>query len=152
MFATLMNPGSYRVDYFKDQAAGTAQALGFYACGDIPSQAVYSRSARYNLLAGLIVVQHHFGISNLVAIYLDVHSPRQPFRPAHEQLKRDLRAGLFKRVFVFSACTHIDGQDNLEDLCRFYAEIDRFELVTFIDGACKTLLPCDFVPVESVLA
>ena len=75
MFETLMKSGSYRVDYFKDQAAGTPQALGFYACGDIPSQAPFSQTARHNLLAGLIVIQHHFGISNLVAIYLDVHAP-----------------------------------------------------------------------------
>jgi hypothetical protein len=143
MFETLMKSGSYRVDYFKDQAAGTPRALGFYACGDIPSQAPFSQSARHNLLAGLIVIQHHFGISNLVAIYLDVHAPQQAIRPAYEQMKRDLRAGLFKRAFVFSTCRLKNGQDMLEDLCQFYAEIDGFELITFENGACKTLLPCD---------
>ena len=103
MFETLMKSGSYRVDYFKDQAAGTPQALGFYACGTIPSQAPFSQSARHNLLAGLIVIQHHFGISNLVAIYLDVYAtdpqPPQVVRPAYEQMIRDLRSGLFKRAF-----------------------------------------------------
>jgi hypothetical protein len=147
MFETLMKSGSYRVDYFKDQAAGTPQALGFYACGDIPSQAPFSQSARHNLLAGLIVIQHHFGISNLVAIYLDVHASRphlqQAIRPAYEQMKGDLRTGLFKRAFVFSACPLKNGQDILEDLCQFYAEIDGFELITFEKGAVKTLLPCD---------
>jgi len=145
MFATLMKSGSYRVDYFKDQAAGSPQALGFYACGDIPSQAPFSQSARHNLLAGLIVIQHHFGISNLVAIYLDVHppDPQQAIRPAYEQMKRDLREGLFKRAFVFSTCRLKNGQDMLEDLCQFYAEIDGFELITFVNGAPKTLLPCN---------
>ena len=143
MFATLMKSGSYRVDYFKDQAAGTPQALGFYACGEIPSQAAFNQSARHNLLAGLIVIQHHFGISNLVAVYLDVHSPQQSVRPAYEQMKRDLHAGLFKRAFVFSTCTLMGGQDMLEDLCRLYGEIDGFELITFENGVCKTLLPCD---------
>jgi hypothetical protein len=143
MFETLMKSGSYRVDYFKDQVVGTAQALGFYACGGIPAQAAFSLSARHNLLAGLIVIQHHFGISKLVAVYLDVHAPHQQARPAYEQMKRDLQAGLFRRAFVFSACTHMPGQDILDDLCRFYAEIEGFELITFENGACKTLLPCD---------
>jgi hypothetical protein len=144
MFETLMKSGSYRVDYFKDQVAGSPQALGFYACGEIPSQAPFSQTARHNLLAGLIVIQHHFGISNLVAIYLDVHAPypQQAIRPAYEQMKRDLRAGLFKRTFVFSTCRLRNGQDMLEDLCQFYDEIEGFELITFMNGACKTLLPC----------
>lgn len=143
MFAILMKSGSYRVDYFKDQAAGTPQALGFYACGDIPSQAPFSQTARHNLLAGLIVIQHHFGISNLVAIYLDVHDPQQAIRPAYEQMKRDVRAGLFKRVFVFNNCKLKNGPDMLDDLCQFYAEIEGYELITFENGDCKTLLPCD---------
>jgi len=143
MFATLMKSGSYRVDYFKDQAAGTSQALGFYACGEIPSQAAYSQTARYNLLTGLIVIQHQFGISNLVAVYLDVHSPQQPARPAYEQMKHDLCAGLFKRAFVFSACTLRDGLDIFKDLARLYAVIDGFELITFEKGACKILPPVD---------
>jgi len=141
MFETLMKPGSYRVDYFKDQVAGTKQALGFYACGEIPSQTAYSRTARHNLLAGLIVIQHHFGISNLVAIYLDVHSANHATRPAFDQMKRDLCAGLFKRAFVFNACTLLDGQDILKDLAGFYGEIDGFELITFKNGVCITLPP-----------
>jgi hypothetical protein len=143
MFATLMKSGSYRVDYFKDQVAGTPQALGFYACGEIPAEAAYGLTARHNLLAGLIVIQHHFGISNLVAVYVDVHAPRRPARPAYEQMKHDLRAGLFKRAFVFSACTLMDGLDILKDLSRLYSEIDGFELITFENGACKTLPPID---------
>jgi len=139
MFGTLMKSGSYRVDYFKDQAAGTPQALGFYACGEIPSRAAYSHSARHNLLAGLIVVQHHFGISNLVAVYLDVHAPLQQAHPAYEQMKSDLRAGLFKRAFVFNDCQEVGGQDLLEDLFGMHAEIDGFELITFVGGICKRL-------------
>jgi hypothetical protein len=153
MFETLMKSGSYRVDYFKDQAVGSPQALGFYACGDIPSQATFSQTARHNLLAGFIVIQHHFSISNLVAIYLDVHAsqPQQAIRPAYEQMKRDLRAGLFKRAFVFSTCRLNNGQDMLEDLCQFCAEIDGFELITFANGAPKKLLPCkvDGINLES---
>jgi len=30
MFETLMKPGSYRVDYFNDQAVRTDSAFGFY--------------------------------------------------------------------------------------------------------------------------
>jgi len=150
MFATLMKSGSYRVDYFKDQVAGTPQALGFYACGEIPSEAAYSQTARHNLLAGLIVIQHHFGVSNLVAVYLDVHAPQQPARPACEQMKHDLRVGLFKRAFVFSACTLMDGLDILKDLSRLYREIDGFELITFENGACKTLPPFDEAVVDLV--
>ena len=143
MFETLMKSGSYRVDYFKDQVAGTPQALGFYASGEIPSQAAYCQTARHNLLAGLIVIQHHFAISNLVAVYLDVHAPQQTVHPAYERMKHDLRAGLFKRAFVLGACTMMDDLDILKDLSRLYGEIDGFELITFENGACKTLLPID---------
>jgi hypothetical protein len=58
-------------------------------------------------------------------------------------MKDDLRSGLFKRAFVFSTCRLLNGQDILEDLCKFYGEIDGYELITFENGACKTLLPCD---------
>ncbi len=140
MFDTLMKPGSFRVDYFKDRPAGTTEALGLYACGEIAPQAGYSLSARRNLLAGLMVIQRNFGISNLVAVYLDVHSARQPSRPAFEQLKRDLRAGLFKRAFVYSACTLQDRQEMLEDLGRLAVEISGFELIPYQDGLSKARL------------
>ncbi len=144
MFETLMKSGSYRVDYFKDQAAGTPQALGFYACGDysIPGALQPIGQAQP---AGR--VDHHS--ASLWHLQPGGNLPGRPcvrsrlIRPAYEQMKRDLRSGLFKRAFVFSTCRLQNGQDMLEDLCKLYGEIDGFELITFENGACKTLLPCD---------
>jgi hypothetical protein len=137
MFETLMKPGSCRTDYFNEQAVGTETAFGFYVCGELEPQAAFSLSGRRSLLGGLSIIQQELGPQNLVAIYLDVSSPECNARPAYHQMKRDLRAGMFRRVFVFRSCILARGKGMLADLCQLSDEIGGFELITYDGGACR---------------
>jgi hypothetical protein len=137
MFETLMKPGSYRVDYFNEQAVGTDTAFGFYVCGELEPQAVFSLTARRNLLAGLSIIQQELGPTNLVGIYVDVSTPECSARLAYHQMKNDLRAGKFRRVFVFRSCMLVRGQGMLADLNQLAHEIEGFELITYAGGACR---------------
>ena len=137
MFGTLMKPGSYRVDYFNKQAVGKEITFGFFGCGELEPQAAFSLSARRNLLAGLAVIQQELGPQNLVAIYLDVSSPECNVRKAYHQVKRDLRGGMFRRVFVFRSCMLVRGKGILADLCQLSDKIGGFELITYDAGTCR---------------
>jgi hypothetical protein len=137
MFETLMKPGSYRIDYFNEQAVGTETALGFYVCGELETQAAFSLSGRRSLLGGLSVIQQELGPQKLVAIYLDVSSPDCNARLAYHQMKRDLHAGMFRRVFVFRSCMLVRGKEMLADICQLSDEIGGFELITYDGGACR---------------
>jgi len=137
MFETLMKPGSSRVDYFNEQAVGTESAFGFYVCGELEPQAAFSLSGRRNLLGGLSVIQQDLRPQNLVAIYLDVNSSDCSARLAYHQMKHDLRAGLFRQVFVFRSCMLVRGKEMLADLCQLSDEIGGFELITYDGGACR---------------
>jgi len=139
MFETLMKPGNYRVDYFNEQALRTDSAFGFYVCGELEPQAAFSLSGRRNLLAGLSVIQQELGPQNLVAIYVDVNPPEDCSRLAYQQMKRDLRAGLFRRVFIFHSCMLVRGKGLLDDLSLLAREIEGFELITYAGGACRPL-------------
>jgi hypothetical protein len=137
MFETLMNPGSYRVDYFNEQAVRTDTAFGFYVCGELEPQAVFSQSGRRNLLSGLSIIRQELGPQNLVAIYLDVHTPEFNSRPAYHQMKGDLRAGMFRKVFIFRSCILVRGKGMLADLSQLASEIEGFELIIYEGGACR---------------
>ena len=137
MFETLMKPGSYRVDYFNDQAVRTDSAFGFYVCGELEPHAVFSQSGRRNLLAGLSIIQQELGPQNLVGIYLDVSATECTTRLAYHQMKLDLQAGMFRRVFIFRSCMLVCGKGLLADLSQLAHEIAGFELLTYENGACR---------------
>jgi hypothetical protein len=125
------------VDYFNEQAVGTETAFGFYVCGELVPQAAFSLSGRRNLLAGFSVIQKELGPQNLVAIYLDVSSPECNAHLAYHQMKRDLRVGMFRRVFIFRSCMLVRGKEMLADLCQLSDEIGGFELITYDGGTCR---------------
>lgn len=123
MLETLMRPGGYRVDYLND--GNHPSAFAFYVWGDAPTLGHSSRMARRHLYAGLEVICDALGLENLAAVYLDVGSGRS----AYAQMMADLRAGLFRRVFVFSVYDLITAQSGCEDLKKLYQEVDGFELI-----------------------
>jgi hypothetical protein len=139
MFETLMRPGSYRVDYLNEAVVGKPSALGFYVCGELPPEAPYSLAARSHLLSGLVLIHQHLGPENLAAVYLDVHTPPSMDRPAFAQLKRDVRTGMFRKIFVSSDCITHHKERLIEELMQLSFEVGDLKLITHQDGVWTTL-------------
>ncbi|MEA4910161.1 MAG: hypothetical protein GYA17_12915 [Chloroflexi bacterium] len=143
MFETLMVEGGYRIDYVNIQAQGRPGALAFYVRGDLDGKLPYSLRAKRHLQAGLSVIQRSLDLQKLVAVYMDVNSSVDLARPAYNQLKTDLRAGLFRRVFVFATSDLVDGPLVEDDMRHLYAELGGFEVLVRVQ---------DFERVESVVS
>ena len=137
MFETLTRHGGYRIDYLKPEIAGHPEAFGFYVCGSLPEDAVYSTSARRQLLAGLSAIQSQMNPDQLVAIYVDINNLENLFRGAYQQLKRDVREGLIQRVFVISLGDLIDGPESIEDMTGLFRDSGGFEIISLEDGICQ---------------
>jgi hypothetical protein len=142
MFDVLTHMGGYRVDYLNKQAAGSPQALGFYVRGELDENQPYARDAKRRLYAGMLVIQQELGANNLVSVYLDVDRPDNLQRPAYQQMKRDLRDGLFRRVFAFDLQDLAGAQNAVHDLYRLYEELQGFDLLTYETGAFRPALFC----------
>ncbi len=140
MYETLMKLGSYRVDYLNVNARGTAGAFAFIVCGEPPGDPGHSASAKRILYTGLSLIQQTLGPNNLVAVYLDVDAIDNPQRPAFNQMKRDLRAGMFRRVFDLRATDLMANTRLARELERLYREVGGFDLLTFEGGAFKPVL------------
>jgi hypothetical protein len=140
MFEILMKPGSHRVDYLNMNVVGKPAAFAFYVCGEISPNAIYSASAKRALLAGLSVIQATLGPENLVAVYLDVNSLVNLARPAYNRMKEDLRAGMFRRLFVLPSQDVMGESKTANDLGRLYQEVGGFDLLTFDQGAFKPVM------------
>ncbi len=140
MLEALMRNGSHRVDYLNVNARGTPEAFAFYVCGDLPQNAAYSSTAKRSLYAGLSLIQQTLGPENLVAVYLDVNSTHNITRPAYVQMKRDLRAGMFRRVFILQGNGLTAGTESADDLDELYREVGGFDLLTYEHGAFKPVL------------
>lgn len=137
MFETYMKAGSYRVEYLNPERLGQPSALGFYLCGEMDAQAGYSRAARQKHLAGLLIIQRELGSQNLAAVYVDVLAWRSAPRRAFQQMLRDVRRGLFQRVFVASSCDLLHDMRNQVELCRLQEDVPGFELMTYDAGGCR---------------
>jgi hypothetical protein len=130
MFETLMKVGGYRVDYLNPIVRGNRRAFAFYVRGELPAGEAYSVVAKRHLFAGLDYIQQELGQHNLVAIYLDVSPLRNIVRPAYQQLKVDMRSGMFRRVFAYRYSDFAGDPGVNEDLARLFEEVGGFDLVT----------------------
>jgi hypothetical protein len=140
MYETLMKLGSYRVDYLNVSTRGTTGAFAFTVCGEPPNENSYSASAKRILYTGLSLIQQTLGSNNLVAVYLDVDAIDNLHRPAYQQMKQDLRAGMFRRVFDLRASDLMANHILARELERLYREVGGFDLLTFEGGAFKPVL------------
>jgi hypothetical protein len=134
MYEALMKFGGYRVDYLNREKAGCPDALGLYVLGDLPAHQRYSRAAKHNLLAGLVMIREQHEAHNLVAVYLDINSPFESHRPAYEHMKRDIKAGLFRRLLVPEVADLVGGSDMHADFWKFYRELAWIEILSAAGG------------------
>lgn len=141
MFEALMKFGGYRVDYLNKHRAGSAAALGLYVSGDLPVNQSYSRMAKHNLFNGLVAIRQQQEEHNLVAVYLEVNSPFNLQRPAYQQMKRDIQAGLFRRLCLPVISDLISDEEMQADFWRFYRELPWIELLSVEAGS---FLPVQF--------
>jgi len=130
----------HRVDYLNHIARGSADAFAFYVCGDLPQHASYSTAAKYSFYSGLSLIQQALGPSNLVAVYMDVNRLDNLCRPAYVQMKADMRAGLFRRVFVMNTTDLLGSADSAQDMRLLYRELGGFDLLTYDQGAFKPVM------------
>ena len=141
MFEAMMKLGGYRVDYMNRESAGKPAALGLYVMGDLPAHQTYSRVAKHNLFTGLVLIREQQEEHNLVAVYLDVNSPFDPHRPAYQQMKRDMQAGMFRRLLVPSVQDLSGDEDMSADFWNFYRTLQRIEILSSESG---TIAPVSF--------
>ncbi len=134
MIETLMVQGGHRIDYLSEDAAGKPEAFGFYVRGDLEDREPYSQEAKHHLYAGLDAIQKQLGRENLVAVYVDINSAEAQNRPAYEQMKRDILAGKFRRIFTFTASDLLGDRATLKDLLELYDELEGFEWITCDEG------------------
>lgn len=134
MFEALMKFGGYRVDYLQSDRISTSAALGLYVLGDLPVDQSYSRAAKHNLFTALCLIRDHQDVGNLVAVYLDINSPFETHRPAYQQMKRDMKAGLFHRLCVPSVCDLIGDEQVYADFWNFYRELEWCEILSTESG------------------
>ncbi len=137
VLAMLMKDGGNRVEYIHVGAAGTPAAVGFYVCGEPWGQAAAADNVKQRLYAGLYRVEQELGSQNLVAIYVDVGRRALERRPAYRQLVRDLRAGMFRRVFVLSLRDLAERPEERTRLQHLLKELDGLEIIRYDTRACR---------------
>ncbi len=139
MLDTLMTIGSYRVSYFNESLNVNPQAFGFYIRGEKGSRDAYSRDAKSQLYAGLMLIQDKLQMNNLRGIYVDVDTLENLQRPAYMQLKHDLISGYFRRVFVLKESALLGTPSAENDLRRVFGLCGGFELLVCRDGDCVAI-------------
>lgn len=134
MFSAMMKYGSYKIDYLNRSQMGNNQAIGLYVLGDILAEQPYSRNAKHALFTGLLLLREQVGINRIVAVYLDINTADNPGRPAYQQMKNDMKAGMFRKVFVESPLQLTGSDENNMDWWNFYRELPSCEIWTAVDG------------------
>lgn len=137
VLATLMKDGGNRVEYIHVGAAGTPTAVGFYVCGEPWEQAAPADNVKQRLYTGLYRVEQELGSQNLVAIYVDVGRRALEQRPAYRQLVSDLRAGMFRRVFVLALRDLAERPEEWARLQHLLKELDGLEIIRYDTHACR---------------
>lgn len=150
MFETLMKFGGYRVDYMQNERFGTPSALGLYVLGDLPANQAYSRQAKHHLFTALNLLRELQESENLVAIYLDVNTPMDAGRPAYQQMKRDMKAGLFRRLCVPSICDLVGDDQMYADFWNFYRELEWCEIISTENGQLDSVVFTDLTNCQMV--
>ena len=143
MIETLMIPGGHRIDYLSVDAAGKPDAIGFYVSGDLTDQMPYSHEAKHHLYAGLDAIRKHLSYENLVAIYVDVDSAGAQERPAYRQMKKDMLAGKFRKLFTFVSFDLLGDPLVNCDLLDLYHKLRGFDWITCDDGICRLIAAAD---------
>jgi hypothetical protein len=91
----------------------------------------------------LAVISAKNEMQNLAGIYMDVDVLSNPQRPAFLQMKQDMIAGLFRRLFVMDSSALLGEPGADEDLIRLFELVGGFELFTCNQGEC---VPVRFLP------
>jgi hypothetical protein len=131
MFETLRKPGSFRIDYLNSNARGLHDAFAFYVRGELVDDAPYSLAAKHHLCAGLSVIRKNMNCDRLVAIYVDINPAYNLYRPAYVQMKHDLRAGYFRRIFTFQSGDLLGDWSAEKDLKKLYQDINGFDVLSY---------------------
>lgn len=134
MFEAMRKLGGYRVDYMNKEYMGSPRALGFYVLGDLPARQPYSHKAKHSLLAGLIMLRNLGEIDHLVAIYLDVNEADNALRPAYVQMKQDMQARMFSRLFVLDPGDLAGDSQTAQDWWMFTRQLERLEVISWGGG------------------
>ena len=129
MLSNLMRAGGHCVNYLNLHSRGLSAAFGFYVCDEMQEGAAYSRPAKRRLYQGLCVIQAKFGWENLIGVYVDVSRPGNLSRCAYQQMKEDLRAGFFRRVFVVCLRDLLGDPTICQELEKLSLEVGGFELI-----------------------
>ncbi|NPV55924.1 MAG: hypothetical protein HPY76_04505, partial [Anaerolineae bacterium] len=93
--------------------------------------AAYSMHARLHMLAGFQVIMTELGLRRLVAVYLDIAQCDQVVRPAYDQMKSDLLAGVFCQLFVFRVADLAPCPAVLDELSSLRSQVPAFEILAF---------------------
>lgn len=136
MLDSMMKIGAYRVEHFDVFNQSDPQAFGFYVCGELTATHAYSRDAKAQLYAGLMLIHSKAQMAHLRGIYVDVDSVENLQRPAYVQMKRDLLAGLFKRILVLDEAALLGSSEARADLYQVYLAVGGLELLVCRDGEC----------------
>ena len=139
MLDTMMKFGAFRVDYFHRGPDIDQKAFGFYLRSEISGGDRFSRGAKIQLYSGLMFIKQNLEFNHLVGIYLDVDSLDNLERPAYKQMKRDIFAGYFKRLFVLDENAIMGSDISNLDLLNFFVQVDGFDLFTCKNGQCVAL-------------
>jgi hypothetical protein len=129
MLETLLKFGSHRVDYF-DRSGHNPQAFAFYVRGTIEVDERFSYEAKCQLYTGLAWIKQQLGLQNLAAVYIDINKLDNLQRSAYVQLKKDLRSGIFSRVFVVNQSAVMGTPAANADLAAMRNQIHGFELLS----------------------
>ena len=129
MLSELMRAGGHCVNYLNMHSRGLPAAFGFYVCDEMQEGAAYSRLAKRRLYQGLCVIQAKQGWEKLVGVYVDVSKPGNLSRAAYRQMKEDLRAGFFRRVFVVCPRDLFGDPVICRDIEKLNRQVDGFELI-----------------------
>lgn len=139
MLDTLLKFGSHRVDYF-DRSGLNPQAFAFYVRGGMDAHHSYSVDAKHQLYRGLALIGTRLGFGNLAAVYVDVNDLENLQRQAYVQLKRDLQAFMFNRVFILQDSALFGSAEGDRDFTEISSRILGFELLC-CDGQGRITVP-----------
>jgi len=146
MFEVLMQKNGYRVDYF-EQNAQTPNSFAFYVCGRLKMGECYSSQAKRNLYAGLSVFARNNAWKHLAAVYLDVCGESSKERKAYLQLKADVRAGMFTKVFVMRLEDLASSTADMDELRQLEKEVKGFEVCVLQKGEFNPSEPFKILPI-----
>jgi hypothetical protein len=131
MLDSLMKFGAHRVNYFEALKQNNPEAFGFYIRAEIPEGQAYSHEAKYQLYAGLDLIQRCLGMKNLAGIYVDIDCLKNLQRPAYQQLRRDVLSGHFHRILVFDRLSISGCPGSDRDLAELSAQVGGVELLVW---------------------